>query len=150
MVGLIGVTFVLYTWLGRVPAEPRRPGAASGVFWGSLSGFTSTLAQAGAPPYQVHVLPQKLDKLTLVGTTVIFFASLNWMKLAPYFALGQFTPENLLTSALLLPLAIATNFFGIWLVRRVKTETFYRIAYVLMFLISAELVRSGALGMLRQ
>ena len=45
-----------------------RPSVASGVFWGALSGFTSTLAQAGAPPFQVFVLPQRLPKLTLVGT----------------------------------------------------------------------------------
>jgi uncharacterized membrane protein YfcA len=149
MVGVIGVSFVLYTWLGRVPAEPKRPKAAAGVFWGALSGFTSTLAQAGAPPFQVFVLPQKLDKLTLVGTTLIFFATVNWIKVIPYFALGQFTTETLATSALLLPLAIATNFLGIWLVRRVPTETFYKIAYVLMFLISLELIRGGVFGIMR-
>ncbi len=149
LVGLIGVTFVLYAWFGRMPAQARRPSAASGVFWGALSGFTSTLAQAGAPPFQVHMLPQKLHKLTLVGTNMIFFALVNWMKILPYFALGQFTSENIATSALLLPFAIATNFLGIWLVRRTPTELFYKIAYVLMFLISAELVRSGLTSVLR-
>ena len=87
----IGVAFVLYTWLGRVPAEPKKPHAAAGVFWGAMTGITSTLAQAGAPPFQMFMLPQKLDKMTLVGTTLIFFAALNWMKLVAYFALGQFT-----------------------------------------------------------
>ncbi len=149
MVGTIGVAFVLYTWLGRVPAEPKKPHAATGVVCGALTGFTSTLAQAGAPPYQLFMLPQKLPKMTLVGTTLIFFAALNWMKLIAYSALGQFTVETLATSALLLPLAIATNFFGIWLVRRVPHETFYKIAYALMFLISAELIRSGVIGVLR-
>jgi uncharacterized membrane protein YfcA len=140
---------VLYAWFGRMPREARRPSAASGVFWGALSGFTSTLAQAGAPPFQVHMLPQKLHKLTLVGTNMIFFALVNWMKILPFFALGQFTTENLATSALLLPFAVATNFLGIWLVRRTPTELFYKIAYVLMFLISAELMRSGLTAMLR-
>jgi uncharacterized protein len=132
-----------------VPTQPRRPSAASGVFWGAMSGFTSMLAQAGAPPFQVHMLPQKLHKLTLVGTSMIFFALVNWMKILPFFALGQFSAENLATSALLLPFAIATNFLGIWLVRRTPTELFYKIAYVLMFVISAELMRSGLTGMLR-
>jgi uncharacterized membrane protein YfcA len=147
-VGLIGVCFVLYTWFAHVPAEPRRPSAASGVFWGAASGFTSTLAQAGAPPFQVHMLPQKLDKLTLVGTNMIFFGLVNWMKVVPYFALGQFSADTLTTSAALLPLAVATNFLGIWLVRRTPTELFYRIAYVLVFLISAELMRSGIVGLI--
>ena len=96
MVGTIGVAFVLYTWLGRVPAEPKPPRAAAGVFWGAMTGITSTLAQAGAPPFQVFMLPQKLDKMTLVGTTLIFFAALNWMKLIAYSALGQFTMQTLL------------------------------------------------------
>jgi uncharacterized membrane protein YfcA len=63
--------------------------------------------------------------------------------------LGQFTAENLATSAVLLPLAIAANFFGIWLVRRVRHETFYKIAYALMFLISLELIRGGVVGIMR-
>jgi len=143
IVGVIGVAFVLYSWFGRVPTEPRRPSEASGVFWGAVSGFTSTLAQAGAPPFQVHMLPQKLDKLTFVGTNMIFFGLVNWMKVGPYLALGQFSTANLATSIALLPLAVLTNFLGIWLVRRTPTVLFYRIAFVLVFLISAELMRSG-------
>jgi uncharacterized membrane protein YfcA len=73
----------------------------------------------------------------------------NWMKILPFFALGQFSSENLATSALLLPFAVATNFLGIWLVRRTPTELFYRIAYWLMFIISAELMRSGLISIMR-
>ena len=149
LIGLIGVSFVLYSWFGRVPAQAHRPSATSGMFWGALSGFTSTLAQAGAPPFQIHMLPQKLDKLTLVGTNMIFFGLVNWMKVIPYFGLGQFSTGTLATSAVLLPFAIATNFLGIWLVRRTPTELFYKIAFVLMFLISAELMRSGLMGIVR-
>jgi uncharacterized membrane protein YfcA len=71
------------------------------------------------------------------------------MKVLPFFALGQFSSENLATSVLLLPFAIATNFLGIWLVRRTPTELFYKIAYWLMFVISAELMRSGVMGIVR-
>ncbi len=55
----------------------------------------SLLIQVGAPPYQIHILPQRLDKLTLVGTTVIFYAFMNMMKIVPYFALGQFSTAQL-------------------------------------------------------
>ena len=72
VVGMIGLSFVVYIWLGRVPKEPRQPSAASGVFWGGVSGFISTLAQAGAPPFQIYMLPQKLDRFRgyLVHTIV--------------------------------------------------------------------------------
>jgi len=142
-VGLTGVSFALYTWFGRVPAQPRRPSVAVGMFWGSLAGFTSTIIQVGAPPYQVHILPQRLDKLTLIGTTIIFFALVNVMKLAPYFALGQFSPRTLATPAVLLPFAVATNFLGLWLARRTPSELFYKIAYLLMFRISLALIWQG-------
>jgi len=45
-----------------------------------------------------------------------------------------------------MPLAIATNLAGIWVVKRIPEELFYKIAYVLMFLVSLELIRQGALG----
>ena len=117
-----------------------------GFLWGSLAGFMSTLIQVGTPPYQIHVLRQRLDKLTLVGTTVIFFALMNLMKIVPYFALDQFSPRTLTTSLALLPLAVCTNFLGIWLVRKTSTEQFYRIAYLLMLLISLTLLWQGLRG----
>jgi len=153
-VGAIGLAFVLHTWIGAwlrrargyTPAPAYRPRPAMGFVWGSLAGFMSTLIQVGTPPFQIHVLPQRLDKMTLVGTTVMFFALMNLMKVVPYLALGQFSPRNLVTSVALLPLAIATNFLGIWLVRKTPTEQFYRLAYVLMLLISLALVWQGGHG----
>jgi uncharacterized membrane protein YfcA len=135
-IGLIGLAFVLNSWFGKTSVEPRPPKAAAGVFWGGVSGFTSTLVQAGSPPFQVFLLPQRLPKLVFVGTNAIFFAATNLLKVIPYFALGQFSTETLKISLWLMPLAIATNFLGIWLVRVTPTILFYRIAYVLVFLIS--------------
>jgi hypothetical protein len=142
-IGVIGVAFVLSVWFGRAPVEAKRATTFGGLFWGGLSGFTSTLSQAGAPPFQIYTLPQRLPKMTLVGTAAIFFAALNVMKVAPYFALGQFSTEGLLTTLGLTPLAIATNFLGIWLVQRTPTQLFYRIAYLLVFLICVALLYQG-------
>jgi uncharacterized protein len=144
LVGAIGVVFVLNAWFGGRPITAKRPSAAAGVFWGAAAGFTSALAQAGAPPFQVFVLPQQLPKFTLVGTNVVLFAAINVLKLGPYIGLGQFSAKGLATSAVLIPLAVATNFLGIWLVRITPTRLFYRIAYVLVFLISLALIWLGA------
>jgi len=142
-VGAIGIGFVIDHWLGRRKVASSCPTVPQGVFWGSVSGFTSTLCQAGGPPFQVHVLPQRLGKLTFVGTMAIFFAAINLMKVIPYFALGQFSAAGLATSVLLLPLAIATNFLGIWLVRVTPTSLFFRLTYLLMFFVSLALIHSG-------
>ena len=77
------------------------------------------------------------------------FAASNVMKVPAYGALGQLTLENLKSGAVLLPAAVAMNYVGIWLVRRTPTELFFRIAYVLMFFIAAELIRGALTEMLR-
>jgi uncharacterized protein len=154
-VGAISLIFVLYmalgaplrAYLGREPAGPRQPHPVMGLVSGALSGFTSTLLQVGGPPFQIYILPQRLEKFTLVGTTVIFFTALNWMKVVPYLALGQFSTRNLATSVVLLPLAVVTNFLGVWLVRITPTDRFYRIAYILMFLIGLALLWQGWRGL---
>ena len=147
-VGLIALGFVVHHWLGRRVTVSERPMPLRGLFWGGVSGFTSLLCQAGGPPYQVYVLPQHLEKLTFVGTTAIFFAAINLMKVIPYLALGQFSSAGLATSMALVPLAVATNLLGIWLVRVTPTRIFYRISYVLVFLISLALVHSAMIDML--
>lgn len=143
VIGVIGLAFVANTWLRRNRIEPHPATTISGVFWGSVSGFTSFMTQGGGPPFQVHVLPQRLPKLTLVGTTTIFFAVVNLLKIGPYFALAQFTVTNFATSLILLPIAVLANFAGIWLVRRTPTGLFYNIAYVLLFVISLLLLWQG-------
>jgi uncharacterized membrane protein YfcA len=148
MIGSIGVLFVLNIWFGKLP-PPRRPSAVSGVICGAGAAFTSTIASAGMPPFAIHVLPQRMEKMRLVGTITMFFAAVNLMRLVPYYGLGQLTPETLLISLALMPLAIATNFLGFWLVQRIPTGPFYRITYALMFLISAALLAQGAIGLWR-
>jgi uncharacterized membrane protein YfcA len=145
LIGVITFVFVLNRWLGLAgkAAEAIRPSAMSGMFWGVLSGFTSTLAHAGAPPMNVHLLPQKLPKMVFIGTVTIYFAAVNAIKVVPFFFLGEFTQSALLISLALMPLAIATNLAGIWVVKRIPEELFYKIAYVLMFLIALELIRQG-------
>jgi uncharacterized protein len=151
----ITIAFVLYQVIGpqRVAAEAEkdfgRPGVIGGTFWGALSGFSSTISQAGGPPYQIYVMRLNLPKMMYVSTTAILFAALNWLKVVPYVALGQFTAQGLATSAVLMPLALATNALGFWVVRRTPERLFYNILYVLLFLISIELLRSGLTEILR-
>jgi uncharacterized membrane protein YfcA len=151
-VGVITIAFVLYNFIGpkRVADEVRHdfgksgllPGIA-GVIAGAASGFTSTLCQAGGPPYQIYVLAQRLKKDAFVSTNAIFFAAVNLLKVPPYVALNQFSAKGLMTSLVLLPLAIATNQLGFYLVRRVSQELFYKITMVLLFLVTLWLIKAG-------
>ncbi|MBV8963831.1 MAG: sulfite exporter TauE/SafE family protein [Hyphomicrobiales bacterium] len=140
-IGTISLVFGLrQLWLRSSKVVPaRRPSRAAGWFWGALSGFTSMISHAGSPPYQIYVMPQRLEARIFVGTSVLFFAFVNWMKVIPYLALGQITRGNLTTSVMLFPLAIATTWLGVVLVRRFSSERFYILSYWLMILIGLKL-----------
>ena len=151
-IGVTSIVFVAYAVYGMVrhARKPTRDGTVlGGTFWGTLSGFTSTLCQAGGPPYQVYVLAQKLPKMVFVGTTAIYFAVLNAAKVPPYLALGQFSFKGFGTSLVLLPLALVANQLGFWLVRRTPQELFYKITLALMLVISIELAREGLLELMQ-
>lgn len=142
-VGLISMVFGAYRlWAARRPAPraPLRLPEWIGSLFGVASGFTSQIAHAGQPPFQLWVLPRGLSRDMLVGTTAVFFAAINWLKVPAYAALGQFTPANLLTAAALMPVAILSTFAGVWLVRRVAPERFYTAIYWLMILVGAGLI----------
>jgi uncharacterized membrane protein YfcA len=151
VVGLIALGFAANAWWFRnvKPDDLPKPRAALGTACGGLAAFTSTLIQIGAPPYYVFVLPQRLPKMLYVGTTCWFFALVNVMKVAPYTWLGQFSTEGLSTSAVLFPLAIASNMVGVWLVRVTPEALFYRITHVLVFVIGVELTRHGVMELWR-
>jgi uncharacterized membrane protein YfcA len=148
-IGLISIAFVLYMLvrerLGRAPVD--KPGVPGGVLWGSLAGFTSFISHSGAPPFQVYVMPQYLEPRVFAGTATIFFAAVNLIKVPPYFLLGQFSSANLIASAWLVPVAVASTFAGVWLVKRVSVDKFYAIILALTFLIGVKLTYGAVLAL---
>ena len=146
---ILGVVTTLFVarWLWQRYARPDAgavaPRPALGVFWGTVSGFTSFVAHAGGPPFQVYVLPQRLAPALYVGTSVIYFAVVNAVKLVPYFALGQFDTANLTASAILLPLAPFATLMGAFIVRRLKPEAFYGITYATVLIVALKLLWDG-------
>lgn len=145
VVGVISISFALRRLLAsKAQAAPaRRPAWAAGTLWGWVCGFTSMIAHAGGPPFQIYVMPLRLAPPVFVGTGAIFFALINWIKVVPYIALGQFTGENLAASAVLFPVAIISTLAGVWLVRRIPAERFYALIYWLLVAVGLKLVVEG-------
>jgi uncharacterized membrane protein YfcA len=148
--GAIAVAFVAQRFLFRAAEAPESTSRVKGLFWSAVSGLTSTVAHAGGPPLSVYLLPQRLDKAVLVGTTVIFFAVINAVKLVPYAWLGLFDTRNLSTSLVLSPLAPLGIFLGVWLLRRMSQDLFYRVSYALLLLVGAKLLWDGFAGLAAQ
>ncbi len=149
LVGLIGVVFAASLILRRPAAAiPKRAEVGPGLFWGALTGFTSFVSHAGAPPYQVYTLPLGLSKAVFAGTSTIAFAVINAVKLVPYHALGQLSPGNLQVAAILaIPAALAV-FAGVRLVRWLPERQFFRLVTWALFAISLKLIWDGAAGLM--
>jgi uncharacterized membrane protein YfcA len=96
----------------------------------------------------MYLLPQRMEKTRLVATTVVFFAAVNWMKLPPYWWLGQLNLENLATALVLIPLAPIGILSGVWVLRRVDQAMFMRVCYGFVFLAGLKLTWDGAAWLL--
>ena len=144
LVGVIGVAFTLNLLLRKQPVgSGKSANVAPGLFWGTIAGFTSFVSHTGGPPYQVYVLPQKLDKASFAGTTTILFAYVNAIKLIPYYALGQLNVANLKVAAVLMVPGILAVLAGVWIVKVMPQELFFKLVTWALLLISLKLIYDG-------
>lgn len=140
LVGLIGTAFALNAIFRPRLAATREARVAPGVFWGTITGFTSFVSHSGGPPWQVYALPLGMDKLTFAGTSTILFAWINLVKLVPYYALGQLSAENLrVAAALALPAALSVV-VGARLTRVIPHDLFFRVVIWALLAISLRLL----------
>ena len=147
LIGAIGVAFCLNAWLRKgVHAEPKPVHAGKGWFWGTLAGFTSFISHAGAPPYQVYMLPQKLPKAEFAGTSTILFAVINAAKILPYQNLRPYSMDTLHSAAVLIPFALVGTVSGAYLTRRIAEVWFYRIVQGSLFVVSLKLIADALRG----
>lgn len=107
---------------------------------GAVSGFTSAIAHAGPPPFQIYVMPMHLAKEVYVGTSVMFFAAVNLMKLPSFIALGLFSADTLKVSVLFIPLAVASSWLGAWLVLYIDARRFRMVITLILLVISIVLI----------
>lgn len=147
VVGLIGIAFVINQLVKhRRPSEPQPARLAPGLFWGTITGFTSFVSHSGGPPYQAYTLPLKMSRTMFAGTSTIAFAYINAVKLVPYFFLGQINLHSLKIAAVLaIPAALAV-FFGVWLVKVMSEKLYYRLILSMLFVLSLKLVWDGIMG----
>jgi len=141
LIGLLGVGFCLNVWIrGKQSADPKPRSVRSGLFWGTVSGFTSFVAHAGAPPYQIYMLPQKLPRLVFAGTTTLLFSVVNLAKVIPYAMIEPFTLPVLKTSLTVLPIALVGTLIGKFGVNKLSDQWFYRLVQVALFLVCVQLI----------
>ncbi len=146
---MVGVTTLLFlartVWLARhrepPPVAPHD--AVKGGICAAAAGFTSTIAHAGSPPLAIYLYPRQLERQVMAATTVVFFGIVNYVKLIPYFLLGNLSAANLSTALVLLPLAPVGVYLGIWLQKHVSDALFYKLLYALLLVTGVKLTWDG-------
>lgn len=112
-------------------------------FVGWASGFGAAVANVGAPPFTAYMLLQKLDPITFMGTTTLFFAIVNAVKLPGFLLAGTIDLQQLLSIAWAIPIIP----FGVWMgrqtVQRVNPKVFEWLMVVLLFIASISLLTSA-------
>ena len=140
LIGVIGIAFCLNIWLRRTPQAIQGVDLKKGVFWGVITGFTSFICHAGAPPFQMYVLPQRLPKVEFAGTATMLFTIVNLAKVLPYQQLNPYTSADLIQAMWLIPSALIGTFAGAYLTRRIADIWFFRFVQFGLFAISVKLI----------
>lgn len=148
LIGVIGLVFSVNFIFRRNPDGPEKPAdVRSGIFWTTVGGFTSFVSHAGAPPWQVWALPQRMPKLVFAGTTTMTFAIMNMMKVLPYYHLGQLQLHSLKVTAILCVPAVIAVFVGYHAVRIMPERLFYTIVTWMLLAVSIKLIWDGVAGL---
>lgn len=148
--GVIGIEAFLFgvdrLREARVEGKTCSPDVAKGLFWSSISGFTSFISHAGGPPILQYLLPQGMDRMRMVGTTVIYFSAVNFAKLLPYGVLGLLDLSNLTVALLLLPVAPVGYWIGLKLLKGMPQRPFNLTIAVAMLLTGLKLLADALLA----
>jgi uncharacterized protein len=143
VIGALAVLFVLFQLTKEriFAAEGAfQPNHLLGIPSGLGAGITSTFAHGAGPVVSLFLIPQRMPKEIYVGTTVLVFTWINWIKMPFFVAKGIITHETLLTGLRYLPLVPVGVWLGVWLNRKIPEKTFLRLVYVMTFLTGLQLL----------
>lgn len=120
--------------------SPLRRRAAAAVY-GSLTGFTTMVANAGGPVMSLYMLATRMPMLAFLGTGAWLFAVFNLVKVPFMVGLGLLTPGSLVLDAALAPALFVGALVGRRVIRRIDQAMFERVVLVVTVLSSLNLVR---------
>jgi uncharacterized membrane protein YfcA len=154
-IGLIALLFVAFQLTKEKLFRTEgafAPNHSIGIPCGIGMGITSTFAHGAGPVAAMFLMPQRLPKEIFVGTSVLLFTFVNWIKL-PFFCVDRsmvdlplfapqalITSETLLTSAKFFPLVPLGVWVGVWLNRRFSEKNFVRVIYAILLITGLQLI----------
>lgn len=136
ILGVIVLVFAFYKLFeGRIMRGMHyRPRAWHGVLAGTGAGFASSLAHTGSPPISIYLLLLQVPPLIFAGTSAIFFAVLNWVKVPFYLYAGLFDWELVVRVLWLTPLLPLSVWLGKWGAARMDPRRYEQVIIWLLVL----------------
>ena len=123
-------------WANWVP----KPKKTLAMLFGFLGGVASSVIHAGGLVMSPYLIQKSRDKRVFVGTFVLFFAAMNFLKVAVYLKIEILTSEIVLLSAIISPLIVLGGFWGSVLNRKVSQKTFRAVVLVIILIIGISLL----------
>lgn len=142
-IGVLAVVFVLFQLVKEYIFKMEgtfAPNHKIGVPCGVGAGLTSSIAHGAGPLVSMFLIPQRLPKEIYVGTTVLVFTWVNWIKLPFFIHQGIITRETVLTGLYYFPLVPLGVWLGVWLNRKFSEELFLKLVYLLTFVTGVQLI----------
>jgi uncharacterized membrane protein YfcA len=143
VIGALAVAFVVFQYVKEKiwRAEGAfAPNHLVGIPCGIGAGVTSTFAHGAGPIVSLFLIPQQMAKEIYVGTTVLVFTWINWIKLPFFLQQGIITRETLLTGLYYLPIIPVGVWLGVWLNRKISEQLFLRLVYAMTLLTGLQLL----------
>jgi uncharacterized membrane protein YfcA len=142
-IGAIAVVFVVFQVfrerIFRVEGA-FQPNHAVGVPCGVAAGVTSSFAHGAGPVVSMFLVPQRLPKEIYVGTTVLVFTWVNWIKVPFFVANEVITRATVFKSLYFLPLVPVGVWLGVRLNRRFSERGFTRFVLAAIALTGLQLI----------
>jgi len=110
----------------RPPIQARSPRRRrlERAWYGSLSGFTTMVANSGGAAMSMYLLTAGFSVVAVSGNTNWFFAVINLTKVPISIGLGLITPATLVLDLVLAPAVVIGALIGKWIGARIKQSVF--------------------------
>ena len=132
--GVIVLLFSIYKLLeSRILKSIQYAGKNwHGIVFGTITGFSSSLAHTGGPPVSIYLLLQDIKPRMFIATSALFFMILKWIKVPFYLYANMFNFEILLGYTWLIPIVPLGVLVGRWFSVRVSKKVFEKIIVILL------------------
>lgn len=137
VMGVLVIAFALWSLLRRKRRLGGRLGPAQAAGVGAASGLMGGAFTMSGPPLIAYIYSRDMDRDALKATIQVCFVFATLLRLVIVASAGHISRSILVTAVLVLPAILLGGLIGMLLARKVGTEPFRRLVWVLFAALGA-------------